>query len=88
MWGGEVFSHDAGQTSTQMGNGHFPEEGLGKASHIKNIQVIDSSDNLKPPSDMQFVNEQPKCYTVQNGTDGDLGTYIYYGGPGKNLNCP
>ncbi|KAM3196919.1 hypothetical protein ACQJBY_072548 [Aegilops geniculata] len=88
MWGGEVFSPEAGQTSTQMGSGHFPEDGLGKASHIKNIQVIDSSNNLKSPSDVGLVVEQPNCYNVQNGISGNLGTYIYYGGPGKNPNCP
>jgi hypothetical protein len=25
---------------------------------------------------------------VQNGNNGDWGTYFYYGGPGKNSNCP
>ncbi|XP_037419456.1 uncharacterized protein LOC119284436 [Triticum dicoccoides] len=87
LWGGEVFSPEAGQTSTQMGSGHFPEEGLGKASHIKNIQVIDSSNNLKSPSDVGLIVEQRNCYNVQSGISSDLGNYIYYGGPGKNPNC-
>ncbi|KAM3280344.1 hypothetical protein ACQJBY_047246 [Aegilops geniculata] len=87
-WGGEIFCQDDGQTSTQMGSGHFPEEGLGKASYIKNIQVVDSSNILKPPSDLQLLHEHPNCYNVQNGNSGDMGTYIYYGGPGKNPNCP
>lgn len=88
QWGGEIYTYDDGQTSTQMGSGHFPEEGFGKASHIKNIQVVDSSNNLKPPGDLYLIHEQPNCYNLQNGTDVDLGTYIYYGGPGKNPNCP
>ncbi|WVZ76941.1 hypothetical protein U9M48_024855 [Paspalum notatum var. saurae] len=88
MWGGEVYSPDAGQTSTQMGSGHFPEEGFGKASYIKNIQVVDSSNNLKSPNGVGLTTEQPNCYNVQNGTNSDWGTYIYYGGPGKNPNCP
>jgi hypothetical protein len=88
QWGGEVYTKDDGQTSTHMGSGHFPEEGFGKASYIKNIQVVDLSNTLNPPGDLILRNEQPNCYNLQNGTDGDWGTYIYYGGPGKNLNCP
>ncbi|KAF8645035.1 hypothetical protein HU200_066240 [Digitaria exilis] len=88
QWGGEVFSPDAGQTSTQMGSGHFPHEGFGKASHIKNIQVVDSSNSLQPPSGVDLITEQSNCYNVQvGGANSNWGTYIYYGGPGKNPNC-
>ncbi|CAO2142889.1 unnamed protein product [Urochloa humidicola] len=88
LWGGEVFSHDAGQTSTQMGSGHFPEEGLGRAAYIKNIQVIDSSNNIKLPNGVDLTAERPNCYNVQSSNNSDWGTYIYFGGPGKNPNCP
>lgn len=87
-WGGEVFSPDAGQTSTQMGSGHFPNEGFGKASHIKNMLVVDSSNTLRLPSGVNLLAEQSNCYNVQSGTSVDWGTYIYFGGPGKNPNCP
>ncbi|KAF7076579.1 hypothetical protein CFC21_081209 [Triticum aestivum] len=88
QWGGEVWSPDAGQTSTQMGSGHFPEEGFGKASYIKNIHVVDSFDNLEPLSDVQVIATQKNCYNAENGFSSDMGTYIYYGGAGKNSNCP
>ncbi|PAN42852.1 hypothetical protein PAHAL_8G192300 [Panicum hallii] len=88
-WGGEVYTHDAGQTSTQMGSGHFPEEGLGRAAYIKNIQVIDSSNNIKSPNGVHLIAKQPNCYNVQSSNNSDWGTYIYYGGAGgKNPNCP
>ena len=87
-WGGEVASSpDAAQTSTQMGSGHFPEEGFSKASYVKNIQLVDSTNNLKSPSIVNLLAMWPKCYNVQNGTSADWGTYIFYGGPGKNPNC-
>ncbi|WVZ49344.1 hypothetical protein U9M48_000712 [Paspalum notatum var. saurae] len=88
-WGGEVFSPDAGQTSTQMGSGHLPEEGFRKASYIKNIQVVDGSNTLQSPSSLGLMASRPNCYNVQNGgaSSGNWGTYIYYGGPGKNPNC-
>lgn len=40
-WGGEVVNSesDGQHTSTQMGSGHFPGEGFGKAGYFRNIQV-------------------------------------------------
>lgn len=89
-WGGEVVNTepDGSHTSTQMGSGHFPEEGFSKASYFKNIQVVDSSNNLKAPKGIGAYTEQSNCYDVQNGYNGDWGAYFYYGGPGKNSNCP
>lgn len=89
-WGGEVHSPDASQTSTQMGSGNFPKEGFGKAGYIKNVQMADSSKALiSPCGGVGMIAEQPKCYNVQSGTDNTNGsTYIFYGGPGKNPNCP
>jgi hypothetical protein len=89
-WGGEVVNSepDGSHTSTQMGSGHFPEEGFGKASYFRNIQVVDSTNNLKAPRGVGSFTEQSNCYDVQNGNNGDWGTYFYYGGPGKNSNCP
>jgi len=71
-----------------MGSGHFPEEGLGRAAYIKNIQVIDSSNNIKSPNGVHLIAKQPNCYNVQSSNNSDWGTYIYYGGAGKNPNCP
>nr|CAB3492258.1 unnamed protein product [Digitaria exilis] len=89
-WGGEVYSPLAGQTSTDMGSGHFSGEGFGKASYMKNLQVVDSFNTLNPPlSGVGLASEQPNCYNVQSGTDSvNWGTYIFYGGPGKNPSCP
>lgn len=88
-WGGEVVNSEAdGQhTSTQMGSGHFPEEGFSKASYFRNIQVVDASNNLKAPKGIGTFTEQSNCYDVQTGNNGDWGHYFYYGGPGKNPNC-
>lgn len=88
-WGGEVVNSepDGQHTSTQMGSGHFPEEGFGKASYFRNIQVVDSSNNLKAPKGLGTYTEHPNCYDVQTGSNGDWGHFFYYGGPGKNANC-
>ncbi|XP_028056894.1 uncharacterized protein LOC114260887 isoform X2 [Camellia sinensis] len=89
QWGGEVLDYASGgqHTTTQMGSGHFPEEGFGKASYIKNIQIVDGSNKLIAPIGVSTLAEQPNCYNVQIGKNSDWGNYIYYGGPGRNPNC-
>ncbi|KAL3815172.1 hypothetical protein ACJIZ3_016440 [Penstemon smallii] len=89
-WGGEVVNSqsDGLHTTTQMGSGHFPEEGFGKASYIRNIQIVDGSNNLRAPKDIATFTEQSNCYDVQLGKNGEWGNYFYFGGPGRNPNCP
>ncbi|CAN6373651.1 unnamed protein product [Urochloa humidicola] len=87
--GGEVASFENGQTSTQMGSGHFPVEGFRKASYIRNIQYIDSSNYLRSAKGLSLVTPAPNCYNAKSGTSSnDWGTYFFYGGPGRNPNCP
>ncbi|CAK9144797.1 unnamed protein product [Ilex paraguariensis] len=89
-WGGEVVNSESeGQhTTTQMGSGHFPEEGFGKSSYFRNIQIVDGSNNLRAPKDIATFTEESNCYDVQVGKNGGWGNYFYYGGPGRNSNCP
>ncbi|XP_004509630.1 protein neprosin-like [Cicer arietinum] len=75
-------------TFTQMGSGHFAGEDYGKAAHFKNIQLVHADDALVPfrahSTDISF----PDCYNLKDGYGGDWGSYFYYGGPGRNINCP
>ncbi|KAL6506587.1 hypothetical protein OROGR_024768 [Orobanche gracilis] len=91
QFGGEVVNSevDGQHTTTQMGSGHFPEGDFGKASYFKNIQIVDSSNNLKSPELYPYT-EEHECYDIYIGSGGgkDLGSYFYYGGPGKNPDCP
>ncbi|PKU70073.1 hypothetical protein MA16_Dca016357 [Dendrobium catenatum] len=88
-WGGEVVNSepDGRHTSTEMGSGHFPEEGFGKASYFRNIQIVDESNNLKSPKGIDLFTEQSNCYDVQNGNNGDWGSYFFFGGPGRSPSC-
>ncbi|RRT82598.1 hypothetical protein BHE74_00017416 [Ensete ventricosum] len=89
-WGGEVVNSepDGEHTSTAMGSGHFPEEGFGRASYFRNIQIVDESNNLKAPRGVGTFTEQSNCYDVQTGNSNHWGHFFYYGGPGRNSNCP
>uniref|UniRef100_A0A0E0C3G6 Neprosin PEP catalytic domain-containing protein n=1 Tax=Oryza meridionalis TaxID=40149 RepID=A0A0E0C3G6_9ORYZ len=82
-WGGEVYSP---RITTPMGSGHFPKEGFGKATYSRAIQVVGSSNHLKPPKGVGLIAPLPNYYNVIAGSSSTTswGTYIYYGGPG----CP
>lgn len=88
-WGGEVVNmeEDGQHTTTQMGSGQFPDAGFSKASYFRNIQVVDSSNNLKEPKGLNTFTEKSNCYDVEVSKNDDWGHYFYYGGPGRNPNC-
>ncbi|KAK8942922.1 hypothetical protein KSP39_PZI009689 [Platanthera zijinensis] len=88
-WEGEVVNSepDGRHTAMEMGIEHFPEEGFGKASYFRNVQIVDESNNLRSPEGIGVFTEQSNCYDVQRGSNGDWGTYFYFGGPEKSPNC-
>ncbi|KAH8486905.1 hypothetical protein Peur_069705 [Populus x canadensis] len=90
QFGGEIVnSRSAGyHTSTQMGSGHFADEGFGKASYFRNLQVVDWDNNLLPLTNLHLLADHPNCYNIRQGRNNVWGTYFYYGGPGRNVRCP
>ncbi|KAD5802714.1 hypothetical protein E3N88_14074 [Mikania micrantha] len=89
-WGGEVINVASGgqHTTTQMGSGHFPQEGAGKASYIKDIQIVDEFNTLKTPQGLNPVARKKSCYDILMDMNDDFGSHFFYGGPGRNENCP
>ncbi|AES67452.1 putative neprosin [Medicago truncatula] len=88
-FGGEVSTTKKGShTTTQMGSGHFPDEGYGKASYFRNIQVVDSDNKFIPLPNVKYQAEHPNCYNIIGGVSNQGQNFFYYGGPGKNVNCP
>ncbi|KAJ9179982.1 hypothetical protein P3X46_008291 [Hevea brasiliensis] len=89
-WGGEVVNSRAnGQhTSTQMGSGHFAEDGFGKASYFRNLEIVDSDNSLSSAQAISILAENTNCYNIKSSYNNEWGTYFYYGGPGKNPQCP
>ncbi|XP_054813493.1 uncharacterized protein LOC129314148 [Prosopis cineraria] len=86
-WGGQIVnSATNGQHSTtQMGSGQFPREHFGKASFFKNL----NGDNQMVPADTIFNQvDRSTCYDVQTGRTDGWGRFFYFGGPGRNPNCP
>ncbi|GFP90108.1 hypothetical protein PHJA_001154600 [Phtheirospermum japonicum] len=89
-WGGEIVNAGANHrhTSTQMGSGHFAEDGYGKASYFRNLETVDWENNLVPVQGVTTIVEKPKCYNIQSSNNNEWGTYFYYGGPGRSPQCP
>ncbi|XP_059446622.1 protein neprosin-like [Corylus avellana] len=92
-WGGEIYNKGEGghHTSTQMGSGHFPSEGFGKASYFRNIQYMDYTGKFNDPDQgLVAYATKPSCYSisVSNNKNGAYGTNFYFGGPGYSPICP
>ncbi|KAJ9185764.1 hypothetical protein P3X46_005358 [Hevea brasiliensis] len=89
-WGGEVVNSRANghHTSTQMGSGHFAEDGFGKASYFRNLEIVDSDNSLSSAHAISVLAENTNCYNIQSSYNNEWGTYFYYGGPGSNPQCP
>ncbi|XP_038895688.1 uncharacterized protein LOC120083860 isoform X2 [Benincasa hispida] len=90
QFGGEIVnSRSSGfHTGTQMGSGHFAEEGFGKASYFRNLQVVDWDNNLLPLTNLHLLADHSDCYDIRQANNNVWGTYFYYGGPGRNVKCP
>ncbi|XP_052623033.1 uncharacterized protein LOC111893822 [Lactuca sativa] len=89
-YGGEVFNAQSpGQqpTSTIMGSGHFATEGFGKASFVRNMEIVDEHNVLQSVGDVNLLTEKPNCYDIKNGFNSFWGYYIFFGGPGNNPHC-
>ncbi|XP_058215687.1 protein neprosin isoform X2 [Rhododendron vialii] len=89
-WGGEVVNSRANNrhTTTQMGSGQFAEQGFGKASYFRNLEVVDSDNSLTSAKGISTLAENVNCYDIKSFSNGAWGTYFYYGGPGYNPKCP
>ena len=85
-WGGSVCNTEANgyHTTTQMGNGHFPEDEYKRASYIRNILVMPTGLDFEPPSYIKSSISYRDCYRVTHDFNlpDDKGPTIFYGGPG------
>ncbi|KAK9082974.1 hypothetical protein Scep_029445 [Stephania cephalantha] len=88
-WGGEVVNSrlSGRHTATHMGSGKFAEEGFGRASYFRNLEVVDADNSLSSVAEVSTLAENTNCYDIKSFYSNDWGTYFYYGGPGNNPQC-
>ncbi|KAK1266559.1 hypothetical protein QJS04_geneDACA000085 [Acorus gramineus] len=89
-FGGEIVNtrSDGAHTSTQMGSGHFADDGFGKSSYFRNLEVVDSDNSLSSVESISTLAENTNCYNIKSSSNAEWGTHFYYGGPGNNPKCP
>jgi hypothetical protein len=95
QWGGDVYSQNvmtsrySNHTATAMGSGDFANGLWGVASYIKKLRIVDISLQDKYPQWVFDFSEEPNCYTTNNYRQNPANEPIFYfGGPGRNPNCP
>ncbi|RWR72566.1 NEP-interacting protein 1 [Cinnamomum micranthum f. kanehirae] len=94
QWGGQVHRPTPGEThsSTQMGSGHWPKEGFGKAAFFDKCVYYPPINNGRwdPRTPYPHVPEITKsgCYDIADlsTVNGGQGFVFFYGGPG-GPNC-
>ncbi|KAI5068423.1 hypothetical protein GOP47_0016768 [Adiantum capillus-veneris] len=92
-WGGEVAqaispSLPRRHTKTHMGSGRFAQAGFGHASYFRNVEVVNSENQLETISTLSTSADHPSCYNIRAFYNSNWGNFFYYGGPGRNPACP
>ncbi|KAF3786536.1 Pentatricopeptide repeat-containing protein [Nymphaea thermarum] len=92
-WGGEILNKRTmgRHTSTQMGNGHFSSEPIGRVAYIRNMALYDLDlDRYNAPDAINMKVTQPDCYDLKYyPSDDEYGQHITFGGPGyERRKCP
>ncbi|KAF9612164.1 hypothetical protein IFM89_038352, partial [Coptis chinensis] len=87
--GGEVVNSRSNgkHTSTQMGSGHFAQDGFGQSSFFRNLEVVDADNSLSSAQHISTVTANPNCYDIKTFYSDGWGTDFYFGGPGYNPQC-
>ncbi|KAL9267374.1 neprosin-like protein [Drosera capensis] len=86
-WGGEIYDSSGSggfHTLTQMGSGHFADEGYRKASYVRNLTYLDKSFKTVSLSEGDLKPNAPalNCYNYSFQAGADYRLWFYYGGPG------
>lgn len=89
-FGGEIVNTNAmgKHTLTEIGSGHFAEEGYRKAAYFQQLQVVNGNNELLPVQNAETEASNPNCYDLEGGNDPNWGSSFFYGGPGRSGTCP
>ncbi|XP_049931845.1 uncharacterized protein LOC116247428 [Nymphaea colorata] len=90
-WGGEIINGGrTGHTTTDVGSGHFPSQGLdGVSDSFNNLQYVDQNYKVMKPTTVSAFASRPKCYNLKvlGDVGGNRGYTFFFGGTGRNANC-
>ncbi len=90
-FGGEIIddrSWHTGHTKTAMGSGAFPATGFGNAAYQRAIFYYTDPATTHWATGISTSRSSAYCYDItKRDNDPTWGTYLFYGGPGHNVNC-
>jgi Neprosin len=91
-WYGEVVDSDddPATTRTDMGNGHWPYEGWQHCAYMNNLLYQSTTGGAMSPYNGASWASHPSCYNLEthfNNAD-SWGSYFWWGGSGRNAQCP
>lgn len=84
QWGGQFWNSFPGgrHTKTQMGNGHFPQQGKYKAAFFDNCLYLNPNNEKLAPYGFPTRATRLSCYDISKAGQGESGLGFYFGGPG------
>ncbi|KAJ8755768.1 hypothetical protein K2173_024312 [Erythroxylum novogranatense] len=82
--GGEKQRARIHHTPTQMGSGHFAEEGFGKACFMGQLGYFDNANMFRNPQNLTPTVTNPSCYDLVVGKGGKS---FFFGGHGFSQKC-
>lgn len=84
-WYGEIYQSEGPMTTTDMGSGHYANEGFGKAAYIRRIKVTGTDDNdFDYDGSRGVIVSDSNRYSIDThfNSGPDWGSYFFLGGPG------
>lgn len=91
-WFGEVVDSDAdpATTRTDMGSGHWPYEGWRRCAYMNHLLYQSTPDGALSRYAGTPWASHPKCYNLETHfvNDANWGDYFWWGGSGRNSQCP
>jgi hypothetical protein len=90
-FGGEIVNTqpDGRHTDTDMGSGNYPSGGWEWAAYQSNLSYVDTNYFYADPT-LTDTRTNAQCYDISltDNSGSGWGDYFYFGGPGRNGNCP
>jgi hypothetical protein len=90
-FGGEIVNSktDNRHTRTDMGSGNWPYQGFGYAAYQRGIRYVDTSNFYQQATGLNRIVTNDRCYDLSlQSSSGDWEQYFYFGGSGRNTQCP
>ncbi|OAY83977.1 hypothetical protein ACMD2_04610 [Ananas comosus] len=91
LFGGDVYSPrmtKTPHTDTDMGSGKYPTEKWSHASFVSEARIMDYSKSFKFPDPAFPSSMHDECYGAIIYGDNATEPIFYFGGPGRNDQCP